>query len=71
MGFQDRGVIRPGAHADLVLFDPATVADRSTIAHPDALSVGVSEVWVEGRPVWKDSKVTGARPGKVIRRGDA
>jgi N-acyl-D-amino-acid deacylase len=71
MGFQDRGVIRPGAHADLVLFDPATVADRSTIEHPDALSVGVSEVWVEGRPVWKDGKVTGARPGKVIRRGDA
>lgn len=71
MGFKDRGVIRPGAHADLVLFDPATVSDRAEIGHADRLSVGISEVWVEGQPVWKDGKVTGARPGRVIRRGDS
>lgn len=71
MGFADRGVIRPGAYADLVLFDPATVADRSVIGHADRLSVGISEVWVGGQPVWKDGKVTGARPGRVIRRGDS
>jgi N-acyl-D-amino-acid deacylase len=55
-------------HADLVLFDPATVADRSTIDHPLALSVGVARVWVNGAPVWSDGKTTGARPGQVIRR---
>jgi N-acyl-D-amino-acid deacylase len=71
MGFTNRGVIRPGAHADLVLFDPATVADRSVIGHADALSVGIAEVWVEGQPVWLDGKVTGARPGRAIRRGDS
>lgn len=70
MGFENRGVIRPGAHADLVLFDPATVADRSVIGHADRLSTGITEVWVEGQPVWLDGKVTGARPGQVIRRGD-
>lgn len=70
MGFRNRGVIRPGAHADLVLFDPATVADRAVIGHADQLSVGISEVWVGGQPVWKDGKTTGALPGKVIRRGD-
>jgi N-acyl-D-amino-acid deacylase len=70
MGFANRGVIRPGANADLVLFDPATVADKAAIGHADRLSVGITEVWVEGQPVWRDGKVTGARPGHVIRRGD-
>jgi N-acyl-D-amino-acid deacylase len=68
MGFADRGVIAPGMRADLVLFDPATVADRSTIQQPLALSVGVDEVWVNGEPVWAGGKTTGARPGQVIKR---
>lgn len=68
LGIRDRGVIRPGAHADLVLFDPATVSDRSTIEQPDALSMGIAQVWVNGRPVWRDGKPTGERPGRVIRR---
>lgn len=69
LGLKDRGVIRPGAHADLVLFDPDTVADRSTIEQPGALSVGIAQVWVNGRPVWREGRPTGERPGQAIRRG--
>jgi N-acyl-D-amino-acid deacylase len=70
VGIARRGAIKPGFYADLVLFDPATVLDRATPADPHAVSVGISEVWVNGQPVWRDGKTTGARPGRVIRRGD-
>ena len=62
------GAIRPGAFADLVLFDPATVADRSTFEDPRALSVGIERVWVNGVPVWQDGKATDARPGRGVKR---
>jgi N-acyl-D-amino-acid deacylase len=68
VGIAERGTIRPGAFADLVLFDPATVADRSTFEDPAALSVGVAKVWVNGVPVWQDGKATGAHPGRGVRR---
>ena len=68
VGIADRGVIRPGAFADLVLLDPATVADRSTFEDPSALSVGIEKVWVNGITVWEDGRATGAYPGKGIRR---
>ena len=68
VGIKDRGVIKPGAFADLVLFDPATVADRSTWQDPTALATGIDEVWVNGTPVWMDGHVTGAYPGKGIHR---
>jgi N-acyl-D-amino-acid deacylase len=68
VGIADRGEIRPGAFADLVLFDPATVADRSTFEDPKALSVGIAKVWVNGVPVWQDGKATGEFPGRAIRR---
>ncbi len=68
MGFADRGVIRPGAFADLVLLDPAQVSDRSTIEHPEALSVGISKVWVNGVAVMDQGEPTGAYPGQAIRR---
>jgi N-acyl-D-amino-acid deacylase len=68
MGLVDRGVIRPGAYADLVLFDPATVADRATTQHPDLMSVGIEKVWVNGVLVCDDDHATGARPGRVLRR---
>ena len=68
MGISDRGVIRPGAHADLVLFDPAIVSDRATIETPSAQSVGISSVWVNGEIVFAKGQSTGARPGRAIRR---
>ncbi|MGH6630994.1 MAG: N-acyl-D-amino-acid deacylase family protein, partial [Burkholderiales bacterium] len=63
MGIADRGVIRPGTHADLVLFDPATIADRATIESPSALAVGVDRVWVNGSLIYANGRATGARPG--------
>ncbi|MGH8223603.1 MAG: N-acyl-D-amino-acid deacylase family protein [Woeseiaceae bacterium] len=69
MGFDDRGVIRPGAAADLVLFDPQTVTDRATPEAPGELSAGIHTVWVAGEAVFETGRATAARPGKVIRRG--
>ncbi|MBS0591139.1 MAG: D-aminoacylase [Proteobacteria bacterium] len=68
MGISQRGEIRPGAYADLVLFDPATVADRATTSDPSALSAGIARVWVNGNLVYRDGKSTGAHPGRVLRR---
>jgi N-acyl-D-amino-acid deacylase len=65
----DRGVLRPGAWADLVLFDPDAVIDRSTFDDPFALATGIRQVWVNGTPVWEEPRPTGARPGAVIARG--
>ena len=68
MGFTDRGLIRQGAVADLVLFDPDTVIDRATPLAPDTLSEGITSVWVSGELVFTDGAATQNRPGKVIRR---
>jgi N-acyl-D-amino-acid deacylase len=67
-GLRDRGRIAPGQFADLVLFDPATIVDRSTTAMPQALSTGIRTVWVNGVPVFADGAVTGSRPGRALRR---
>ncbi len=67
-GLEDRGVIREGAYADLVIFDPATVIDRATFEHPEQPAAGIDAVFVNGKPVWRDGAVTGERPGKVLRR---
>jgi len=66
LGWKDRGVLREGAVADLVLFDPAAVMDRSTFAKPQELPVGIEKVFVNGQMVWDAGKPTGARPGIVI-----
>jgi N-acyl-D-amino-acid deacylase len=63
---KDRGTIKPGNVADLVLFNPATVADNSTFAEPFKLSTGIEKVWVSGTLVWDAGKATGARPGRVL-----
>lgn len=68
MGIENRGVIRPGAHADLVLFDPEKIADRATSEAPAAQSVGISMVWVNGAMVFKDGQPTGAHSGQPVRR---
>jgi N-acyl-D-amino-acid deacylase len=66
---KDRGLIRPGYKADLVLFDPVTVIDRATFKDPQLISEGVKRVFVNGQEVWVDGKATGNHPGKALRRG--
>ena len=63
---QDRGRVAAGYIADLVVFDPATVIDESTIQHPDAAPRGIPDVMVAGTWVVEDGNVTGAHPGRVI-----
>lgn len=66
LGWKDRGILREGAYADLVLFNPATVIDRSTFQNPFALPTGIEKVFVNGVLVWNNGKPTGARPGRVL-----
>ena len=66
-GLKDRGVLRPGAYADLVLFDPERVIDRADWDNPTQPAAGIEQVWVNGRSVWRDGAATGERPGRAIR----
>lgn len=68
MSLNDRGRIAPGMKADLVLFNPDTVIDRSTFEDPRRLSEGIELVIVNGEAVWSAGKPTGARPGKALRK---
>ncbi|HWI40206.1 MAG TPA: D-aminoacylase [Verrucomicrobiae bacterium] len=68
LGFTDRGLIREGYAADLVLFDPATVADLSTWTDPHRYSTGIVHLLVGGVAVVRDGRLTGRRPGRVLRR---
>ncbi|MCC6469447.1 MAG: D-aminoacylase [Alphaproteobacteria bacterium] len=67
-GFADRGVLRPGAYADIVVFDPLSVADRGTFIKPIQPAAGIETVVVNGRVVWEQGMYTGERPGRVLRR---
>lgn len=67
-GLRDRGVIRAGASADIVVFDRATMRDVSTFTDPHHYATGVVHLLVNGAPVIERGKLTGARPGKAIRR---
>lgn len=62
----DRGTIAPGMKADLTLFDPATIIDRSTFEAPRLRARGVHGVFVNGRPVWLRDSPTGERPGALL-----
>jgi N-acyl-D-amino-acid deacylase len=68
LGIADRGVIRDGAPADLVVFDPARVRDTATYQAPHAFPEGIPHVIVNGVPVVRDSRVTGERPGQILGR---
>jgi N-acyl-D-amino-acid deacylase len=63
----DRGRIAVGSAADVIIFDPNEIADRATFAEPDAISVGMKKVFVNGQLVLDDGKLMPARPGRVIR----
>jgi N-acyl-D-amino-acid deacylase len=67
VGFKNRGFIQPGFTADLVLFDPMTIQDRSTFEHPHQYAVGVVYTWVNGCPVVQEGRITGNTPGRVLR----
>lgn len=64
---QDRGELKPGAWADIVVFDPAKVADPATFDDPHHYAVGFSDVFVNGVAVIADGKLTSARPGQMLR----
>lgn len=64
----DRGFLRPGLAADLVVFDPATVNDKSTYEEPHQYPEGISQVLVNGRLVVEDGVHTQARPGRILKR---
>ncbi len=66
LGLQNRGLLRPGYAADIVLFDPDTIGEQATFAEPHQLSVGVRDVWVNGVRVLRDGNHTGATPGQIV-----
>jgi len=70
LGIQDRGLLREGMKADIVIFDPATVADRATYVAPHVIAAGVREVIVNGVSVVHEGAVTGAKPGRALRHRD-
>jgi N-acyl-D-amino-acid deacylase len=67
MGIEGRGRLAPGYFADVVVFDPATIADKATFEKPHQYSVGVRDVFVNGAQVLKDGEPTGARPGRFVK----
>jgi N-acyl-D-amino-acid deacylase len=71
LGLSDRGVLAPGLAGDVTVFDPDLVADKATYTAPKAYAVGTRAVLVDGVPVLLDGEPTGARPGRVLRRGPA
>jgi N-acyl-D-amino-acid deacylase len=64
---KDRGRLTVGQFADVVVFDPKTIADRATYEQPHQYAVGMRHVWVNGAQVLKDGEHTGAKPGRVVR----
>jgi N-acyl-D-amino-acid deacylase len=67
VGITDRGILRPGMMADVTVFDPSTIQDAATYNDPLHYSVGVKYVFVNGKPVVSDGKMTDERPGRALR----
>ena len=68
MRFADRGVLKAGMWADVVVFDPEKIRDVATFDHPNQLSEGMRFVLVNGVPVIDEGKMTNALPGQVVMR---
>ncbi len=64
---KDRGLLRPGAYADLVLFDADSIEDSATFEAPKTPARGIDSVFVNGRAVWRNGAFTGNRPGRALR----
>lgn len=69
LNLRNRGLLRQGMQADVVIFDPQAITDRATFEDPHQLSLGVEEVWVNGVRVLRGGTHTGATPGQVVRPG--
>jgi N-acyl-D-amino-acid deacylase len=67
-GLHNRGVLKPGAHADITLFNADTVIDAADFKDSTRPAIGIETVIVNGVPVWREGTATGARPGKVLMR---
>jgi N-acyl-D-amino-acid deacylase len=67
LSLKQRGWLKPGYYADVVVFDPATVQDHATFEKPKQLATGVDDVFINGVQVLRDGKHTGAKPGRVVR----
>ena len=67
LGLRDRGMVKEGMFADLVIFDAATIIDHATFSAPHQLSSGVRDVFVNGVAVWRNGKRTSAKPGRALR----
>ena len=70
-GLSGRGAIRDGAFADIVLFDPDRIAGEADFSAPTRPARGIYQVIVNGRQVWRGGEWTGAKPGRILRRGRA
>jgi N-acyl-D-amino-acid deacylase len=66
LGLDHRGFLQPGMFADVVVFDPQTIADRATFENPHQYAVGMKYVFVNGTEVLKDGEHTGAKPGRAL-----
>jgi len=67
VGLKERGILKPGFYADIVMFRPETVIDKATFENPHQYSEGVAMVLVNGTPVWEDGQFSGNYPGRGLR----
>ena len=63
----DRGLLRPGMKADIVIFDPAKIQDKADYTNPHQYAEGVRDVIINGEPVIQSGELTKARPGRVLK----
>ena len=66
LGIRDRGLLREGMKADVVIFDPQQIRDVATFADPHHLSIGIRDVWINGARVLDNGEHTGATPGQIV-----